>query len=176
MNLNTNRLLLRNYEPQDWERVHVYGSDPDFSKYEMWGPNTLEDTHKFVAEMVQQSESNPRFKFDFAVCLKENGLLIGGCGIRRETELSQVANLGWAISPEFQNKGYATEAAQALVNFGFQGLKLSVIYAGCDTRNISSFKVMEKLGMKRVGFIKGTKEMKGHVRDSYRYEILQRNL
>lgn len=50
-----------------------------------------------------------------------------------------------------------------------------VIYATCDTRNIASYKVMEKLGMNRVGFIKGNKEVKGYVRDSYRYEILNKN-
>jgi ribosomal-protein-alanine N-acetyltransferase len=172
MEIHTERLILRNYKQEDWERVHIYGSDPDFSKYELWGPNSLEDTHKFVAEMIQQSESNPRYKFDFAICLKKDELLIGGSGIRRETELSHVANLGWAINPEFQNQGYATEAARALIEFGFQTLKLSVIYATCDARNRASYKVMEKLGMKKVGFIKGTKEIKGHVRDSYRYEIL----
>ena len=82
MNLTTERLLLRNYKPEDWKRVHIYGSDPDFSKYELWGPNTLEDTHRFIAEMVQQAKATPRYKFDFAVCLKETGLLIGGCSIR----------------------------------------------------------------------------------------------
>lgn len=172
MSFMTERLILRNYNIKDWERVHIYGADPEFSKYEFWGPNTLEDTHNFVADMAQQAESNPRFKFDFAICLKENGLLIGGCGIRRETELSQVANLGWAINSEFQGKGFATEAAKVLIEYGFQKLNLSVIYATCDTRNTPSYKVMEKLGMKRVGLIKGTSEVKGYVRDSYRYEIL----
>lgn len=172
MTLNTERLVLRNYKLEDWERVHIYGSNPDFSKYELWGPNSLDDTHKFVGDMHKQAETNPRFKFDLAICLKDSGLLIGGCGIRRETEQSNVANLGWAINPEFQSKGYATEAARLLIEFGFKELGLAVIYATCDTRNIASFKVMEKLGMKKVGFIKGEKEIKGHVRDSYRYEVL----
>lgn len=172
MQLQTERLILRAYKKEDWERVHIYGSDADFSKYELWGPNTLEDTHKFINEMIEQTQSNPRYKYDFAVCLKENNLLIGGCGIRRETELSQVANLGWAIHPEFQKKGYATEAAKALIDFGLRQLKLSVIYAICDTRNAASFKVMEKLGMMRVGFITGTKEVKGHIRDTFRYELI----
>lgn len=173
MALTTERLILRAYKPEDWEQVHIYGSDPDFSKYEFWGPNSLEDTHKFVSDMIQQAKESPRFKFDFAVCLKDSGLLIGGCGVRRESELSQVANLGWAVTPKFQNKGFATEAAKALIEFGFQKLGLSVIYATCDTRNAASFRVMEKLGMKRVGLIKGTKEVKGYVRDSFRYEILE---
>lgn len=171
--ITTERLKLRAYKTEDWERVHIYGSNPDFSKYELWGPNSVEDTHKFVAEMVEQSKSDPRYKFDFAVCLKENNLLIGGCGIRRETESSNVANLGWAINPEFQSKGFATEAARALVDFGFEKLQLAVIYATCDTRNTPSFKVMEKLVMKKVGFIKGTKEIKGHIRDLFRYELIK---
>lgn len=175
MQFATERLLLRDYKIEDWERVHIYASEPEFSKYEYWGPNSLEDTHKFIAEMVQQVEMKPRYKFDIAICLKENGLLIGGSGIRKETELSHVANLGWAINSDFQKKGYATEAARALIDFGFESLNLSVIYATCDTRNTPSYKVMEKLGMKRVGFIKGLKEVKGHVRDSYRYEILKVN-
>ena len=170
--ITTERLKLRAYKLDNWERVHIYGSNPDFSKYELRGPNSVEDTRKFVADMVEQSKSNSRYKFDFAICLKEKDLLIGGCGIRRETEISHVANLGWAINPEFQSKGFATEAATALINFGFEELELAVIYATCDTRNNPSFKVMEKIGMKKVGFIKGTKEIKGHVRDSFRYEIL----
>lgn len=171
--LITDRLNLRFYVESDWERVHIYGANPDFSEYEFWGPNTIEDTKKFVADMVVQNKSSPRFKFDLAICSKDTGLLIGGCGIRRETELSSIANLGWAINPEFQNKGYATEAARALIEFGFNDLGLSVIYALCDARNVASFKVMEKLGMKRVGFIKGEKEVKGFVRDSFRYEVVK---
>jgi ribosomal-protein-alanine N-acetyltransferase len=170
MTLTTDRLVLRNFYSTDWERVHVYGADPDFSKFELWGPNTAEDTQKFIAEMVEQAASQPRYKFGMAVCLKQGGALIGSCGIRRESELSLVANLGWAITPEQQKKGYATEAAQALLDFGFHKLNLSVIYATCDSRNAASYRVMEKLGMARVGLIHGTKEIKGYVRDSYRYE------
>jgi RimJ/RimL family protein N-acetyltransferase len=169
--LQTPRLVLRNYRAEDWERVHLYGAIPEFSQYELWGPNTVEDTKNFVNAMVEQANATDRSKFDFAVCLKDSDLLIGGCGIRRETQESTVANLGWAINPDFQKQGYATEAAQALISFGFDQLGLSVIYATCDTRNAASYRVMEKLGMKRVGFIKGDKEVKGHVRDSYRYEL-----
>ncbi|MFL5811991.1 MAG: GNAT family N-acetyltransferase, partial [Bdellovibrionia bacterium] len=102
---------------------------------------------------------------------KDADLLIGGCGIRRETQESAVANLGWAINPDFQKQGYATEAARALIAFGFEQLGLSVIYTTCDTRNVASYRVMEKVGMKRVGSMKGDKEVKGHIRDSYRYEL-----
>jgi RimJ/RimL family protein N-acetyltransferase len=62
-----------------------------------------------------------------------------------------------------------------LISFGFNQLKLDVIYATCDTRNAASYRVMEKLGMKRVGTMKGDKLVKGHMRDSYRYELTRRD-
>jgi RimJ/RimL family protein N-acetyltransferase len=172
--LETDRLILRDYRPEDWERVHTYGADPEFSKFELWGPNTVEDTKKFVSDMVAQTQQRDRYKFDVAVVLKKNDLLIGGSGIRRESQTSCVANLGWAIHPEFQKQGFATEAAQALIKFGFEKLRLTVIYAICDTRNTSSLKVMEKLGMNRVGHIVGHKIQKGVLRDTFRYELIQR--
>lgn len=115
MYIKTQSLVLRDYQSDDWKRVHRYAADPVFSQFEMWGPNTEADTKKFIADMVLQvSESKNRYKFDLAVCLKNEDLLIGGCGIRRETQESGVANLGWAINPEFQGKGYATEAAASI--------------------------------------------------------------
>lgn len=170
-NFETQRLLLRNHRAEDWERVHIYAAAPEFSRFELWGPNSVEDTKKFISEMVSQAMQKDRYKFDLAVCTKENGLLIGGCGIRRESQNSCVANLGWAINPEFQGKGYATEAARCLIQFGFDLLQLRVIYATCDTRNIASVKVMEKVGMSCVGHLIGDKMQKGHLRDSFRYEL-----
>jgi ribosomal-protein-alanine N-acetyltransferase len=169
---DTKRLYLRDYRETDWESVHEYGSIPEFSQYEMWGPNTDEDTKKFIADSISRSTANPRFHFEFAVCLKDGDRQIGGCGIRRDTEFSHVANLGWAINPKYQNVGYATEAASALIEFGFKNLNLKVIYATCDTRNVASYKVMEKLGMQKVGHMIGDREIDGQTLDSYRYEIL----
>lgn len=171
--VETERLILRDFQSEDWERIHIYGSVADFTKYEVWGPNSVEDTKNFIAEAIAKSNKTPRYQFELAVCLKAENLLIGGCGIRRDTELSNVANLGWAINPEFQNKGYATEAAKALVEFGFKKLKLAVIYANCDTRNIASYKVMQKLGMQNVGLSKGDRIIDSQIFDSFRYEILR---
>jgi RimJ/RimL family protein N-acetyltransferase len=170
-NFRTQRLLLRNYRAEDLERVHIYGAVPEFSRFESWGPNSIDDTKIFISDMVSQSVQEGRYKFDLAICTKENGLLIGGCGLRRESQGSSVASLGWAINPEFQGRGYATESAQALIKFGFERLQLRVIYATCDTRNSASIKVMEKLGMARVGHLIRDKMQKRHWRDSFRYEL-----
>ncbi|MFL5813787.1 MAG: GNAT family N-acetyltransferase, partial [Bdellovibrionia bacterium] len=68
--LQTSRLFLRNYRTEDWPRVHLYSAIPEFSRYELWGPNTVEDTKNFVNSMVEQANAKDRSKFDFAVCLK----------------------------------------------------------------------------------------------------------
>ena len=171
MIIETERLILRPYKTEDFARVHMYGSVPDVSKYDVWGPNTEEDTRNFIKAKIENLKQNPKYEFEFAICLKETDLLIGGCGIRRESQTSRVANIGYVINPEVQSRGYATEANRKILEFGFKELNLALIYATCDTRNTPSYKVMEKLGMKRVGHIKNHKMVKGHMRDSYRYEI-----
>ncbi|MEO0335094.1 MAG: GNAT family N-acetyltransferase [Pseudomonadota bacterium] len=171
MRLETERLILRDYKLQDWEAVHVYGSVPEFSQYEMWGPNTIEDTKKFISDMIVNSKDRPRYRFEFAVELKSEKYLIGGCGLRRDSQESCIANMGWAINPKYQGVGIATEAARACLNFGFQELNLAVVYATCDTRNIASYRVMQKIGMKRVGHMIGDRKIDSKILDSYRYEI-----
>lgn len=79
--------------------------------------------------------------------------------------------MGYAISPEFQRKGYATEAAEALVDFGFQQLRLARIYAECNAQNVASRRVMEKLGMRMVSLRAKHKEVKGVLIDSCEYEL-----
>ncbi len=123
----TDRLIIRDYHRGDIERVHIYTSIKEFSQFELWGPNTMKDTKKFVLEMAAQSEDRERYKFDAAICLKETGALVGGCGIRRESQSSCIASLGWMINPEFQKRGLATEASERLMRFGFDNLKLRVI-------------------------------------------------
>jgi RimJ/RimL family protein N-acetyltransferase len=175
MQIETPRLILREFKSEDWERVHLYASQADFSMYEGWGPNSEEDTKKFIADAIGYAQFKPRFKFEFAICLKENGFLIGGGGIRRAAQESQIADIGWGINPDFQNQGYATELARALIKFGFEQLGLTIVYATCDARNVASFRVMEKAGMKRVGLIEKDRMQKGHMRDTSRYEIQKSN-
>ena len=172
MKLETNRLILRDYKKSDFKRVHIYASFPSVSQYSAWGPNTEEETLKFISDAIKKSQKKLQYEFELAIILKEANLLIGGCELKRDWEKGSVANLGYIINPDFQRKGYATEAATKLISFGFEKMSLAVIYATCDTRNKASFKVMENLGMKKVGHIKNHKEIKGQMRDSYCYEIL----
>lgn len=175
MKLESKRFILREYEAGDWERVHIYGSSTEFTQYEAWGPNSEEDTKTFISEMLSNLDETPRYKFEFAIIDKSSGLLIGGCGLRREGHLSSVGVFGYAVNPDFQGNGIATEVTKLLIEFGFKELGLSVIYAVCDSRNTASYKVMEKCGLNRIAVFKAKRELKGLVNDELRYEILKEN-
>ena len=171
ISITTNRLMLREYQEEDWEQVHVYTSVPEFTKYEVWGPNTVEQTKEFVQKAVEQAKEPNRIDFELAICLKDSHLQIGGCGIHIDTENPSLAAIGWAINPEYQNKGYATEAARVLIDYGFDNLSLGGIYAFTDVNNMASVKVMEKLGMTFMERINSHIKIKGKIRNSFRYQI-----
>ena len=171
MQIQTARLILRDYLPADWSELHEFSKDPEFSQYDAWGPNSEQDTKDFVARMIAEANLNPRYRFGFAVVNRTSGKAIGTVGIRRECESSVVGSIGYSIHPHFQKQGLATEAAQALLEFGFKNLKLQVIWAGSDVLNPASYRVMEKCGMQRVGHLVRHKEFKGEWHDSFRYEI-----
>jgi RimJ/RimL family protein N-acetyltransferase len=168
--LETQRLRLRPYRHSDWEQIHRYASIPEFSQYDVWGPNTEDDTKKFVADCIAKLSEDPVQRYEFVV-EKANGAVIGGCSLKRSKEDPNLAGLGYAINPDYQRKGFATEAAVALIQFAFEDLGLSLVYAQCDTRNLASRSVMEKAGMKLATVLEQHQVVKGVMTNSYRYEI-----
>jgi RimJ/RimL family protein N-acetyltransferase len=171
MQIETQRLFLRDHLQEDWTDIHEYAKEPNFSEYDIWGPNSEEDTKKFVSDMKEREKSNPRFQYDLALVEKETSKVIGGVSLRKDAEKSVVGSLGYAVNPRFQKRGFATEAVIAMINFGFKKLELQIIWATCDVLNAPSYKVMERSGLKRVGQLVKHKEFKGQWHDSFRYEI-----
>ena len=169
--IETDRLLLRPYVAEDWAHVHTYAAIPEFSRFEAWGPNSVEDTKRFIAACIASMSEHPIRGYQLAVVLREEDRLIGGCTLKRKRVEFHEAFVGYAIHPDFQRKGFATEAAAALVEFGFDSLRLVRIYAECNALNVASRRVMEKLGMRMVSVREKHKEVKGVSVDSCEYEL-----
>lgn len=167
----TKRLLLRPYVAEDWALVHAYAAIPEFSRFEVWGPNSIEDTKRFVGACIASTSERPILAYQLAVVLKDANRLIGGCTLRRKNADAQEALLGYAINPDFQGIGYATEAADTLVEFGFSKLRLVRILAECNAQNVASRRVMEKLGMRLLSLHENHKEVKGALVDTCQYEL-----
>ncbi len=143
MILETPRLFLREYELSDLESLHRYSSDLLTLKYMLWGPNTLTDSLDFIKRSIQESERKPRVSYDLAIIEKSNNLLIGGVSLIRH---DREAEIGWILNQAYWGKGLATEAAHALIRFGFVDLNLDRIIATCDADNTASHQLMRRCG------------------------------
>ena len=169
----TARLVLRDFTIEDGPAVHRYGSDPEVVRHLPWGPNTPADTQAFLGRKLEDQRTDPRRAFDLAVTLASGGELIGAAGVRITSPQFRTASMGYAYRRDSWGKGYATEAARALVAFGFGELGMHRIYAFCDTDNPASARVLEKTGMQREGRLRRHVLVRGRWRDSYLYAILE---
>lgn len=151
----------------------VYQKNPRYLKYYPWVDRTEDDARKFVAMFVNQQLENPRRRFQLAVTLQNNDHVIGNCGIRRKPENDFEADIGYEFAPERWGQGFATEAATALVDFGFRELGLHRISSWCIADNAASARVLEKLGMRLEGRLRQNEYFKGRWWDTLIYGLLE---
>jgi ribosomal-protein-alanine N-acetyltransferase len=173
MELHTDRLLLREFITADWPAVLAYQRDPRYLQYYDWTDRTPGDVQRFVQLFLDQQEEHPRRRFQLAVVLKETGHLIGNCGIRQTAVTSHEAEIGYEVAPDHWGHGYATEAAHAIVRFGFTELKVHRTWAWCIADNIASARVLEKIGLKLEGRLRDKEYFKGRWWDTLTYAILE---
>ena len=172
LQLESSHLLLRDFSASDWHAVHEYAQDPEVVKFELWGPNSEQQSREFVEFAIRQSKERPRKGFELAAIWKDSGKLIGGCGLRIRDETHGEGDIGYALRPDQWRKGLGTEAARALLRFGFTTLRLHRIFATCHVDNVASAHVLEKAGMRREGHLKKCLRQRDGWRDSYLYAIL----
>jgi RimJ/RimL family protein N-acetyltransferase len=139
-----------------------------------WGPNTESDTKKFIRRAIKYQQTKPRTQYEFAVTLRETGELIGGCGIGRKREQPKIGIIGYVLNKAHWNKGYGTETARALIEYGFARLALHKVSAFCDSDNIGSNRVLQKSGMKLEGRLRENFVRRGKWTDEMLYSILER--
>ncbi|MCU5471410.1 GNAT family N-acetyltransferase [Bacillus paranthracis] len=166
MFIKAERLLIRKFEFKDWEAVHEYTSDSDVMKYIPEGVFTEEDTRNFVNKNMGGNAKS------FPVILIGENILIGHIVFHKYFG-EHTYEIGWVFNPKYFNKGYASEAAQATLKYGFKEMKLHRIIATCQPENTPSYRVMEKIGMKREGYFKKCIPHGNEWWDEYYYAILE---
>ena len=173
MQMETQRLHLREFVADDWSLVMAYQSDPRYLRYYEQTGQTEQGARDFVGMFLANQQAQPRIKFQLAVTLKESGLLIGNCGVRMKQAGAREADIGYELAPEHWGKGYASEAAQAMVAFGFSQLGVHRIWSWCIADNVGSARVLEKLGMRQEGRLVENEFFKGRWWDTRLYAILE---
>ena len=85
---------------------------------------------------------------------KNSDKVVGDIGFKGRPNAENTVEVGYGILPQFQNKGYATEAVKEIIKWAFSSEQVTRVVAECLEDNLSSVKVLEKLGMNRTGTIK----------------------
>jgi len=98
---------------------------------------------------------------------------IGNCGVRTDEPGALVGDIGYELNPKYWGRGYATEAARAMLAFGFDTLGLHRVWAECVAGNLASRRVLEKLGMTLEGRLRENKHIDGRWHDTLIYAILE---
>jgi RimJ/RimL family protein N-acetyltransferase len=148
--LRTARLLLRFHKQEDIPAVvRLAGArEVAATTLNIPHPYTDEDARKFLVESAEGFRAGR--SVSFAICKLPSGELCGGAGLAI-SETHQRAELGYWIAVPFWGMGYATEAARAVVEFGFASLGLHRIHAHYFAENRASGRVLEKIGMRHEG-------------------------
>lgn len=156
--LETSRLLLVPSSMKYFEERSRIASDIENTRFMMFLPETSEETYAYIKKCETQWESENQNLFEFDILLKEkNNKYIGGISFELLFDNPEIvkkigkhcAHMGWILDKNFWNKGFASEGARCVLEFA-KSLGVKTMIAQCDGDNIGSWRVMEKVGMKKI--------------------------
>lgn len=166
----TKRLTLRNFSATDAQGLLEYSLNPRVNCFLDHKISTLEEA---AAEVQKRSQEDSHI----AVCLKESNELIGELFYLKEDP--DTYNIGWNFNARYEGKGYASESAQALLEYLYMQKEARRLYAYVEDDNFRSQKLCEKLGMRKEGcfveFISFTKHEDGTPKyeNTFQYALLK---
>jgi ribosomal-protein-alanine N-acetyltransferase len=148
--LETDRLLLRHLTPEDRDDLAALHSDPDFMRF-FGGPQSPERAREHVGGMIEWAieQYAERGYCFYATVHKPDGRLIGRCGLlSHRIDGVEEAEVAYGIAPAYWGRGLATEAAQAIKEYGFRQFGFPRLCSIVDKENLASRRVAEKNGMR----------------------------
>lgn len=172
--LESERLILRLFRPEDAGTFAAYRSDPLVAQYQGWdAPYSPEMALLFCTEMSRQPVGIPGEWCQLALELKARGEMIGDVAFYILKQDERQAEIGFTVARRFQGQGYATEAVRRLLDYLFSDLLLHRVRANCDPDNTASARLLERVGMRREGHLLQSLWFKERWADEYWYAILR---
>lgn len=147
MELWTERLWLREFQQADIPVLYAYNQHPEFQRYEGGQPVSEYQFSRIIEDIIAEQTHTPRTSYYFAVV--NDTQVIGSCYIAVRHRDHRQAEIGYVVGYPYWRKGYATEAAQEVLRYGFETLNMHRIYAEVISENRASVRVLEKVGMRQ---------------------------
>ena len=172
--VRTERLVIRRARPEDAEALWRYRRLPDV--YD-WITSAPADAHAFATYLADPH------RLEVTLAVEYEGVVIGDLYLSVEDAWAQTevkdtaqrvqAEVGWAFDPAYGGRGLATEAAACLLDICFDGLGLRRVVASCFADNTPSWRLMERLGMRRESHARAESlHRSGRWLDGYGYAML----
>ena len=172
--LETSRLRLRPLKMGDAQDMFRYASDPEVSRHVLWETHeSLRDSRRVLRGALRQYRRGA--PSSYAVERRSDHRMIGTIGFMWVNLEHRSGEVGYSFARDCWGQGYATEALRAVLQFGFDTLRLHRIEAQHEVDNPASGRVMEKCGMQCEGVLRGRVFNKGHFSDVKLYAILREN-
>jgi RimJ/RimL family protein N-acetyltransferase len=165
--IETARLRLRRLVPGDLAALHAIQSREDVTRWLYWEPRSQDEVRTSLDAHIARP-----FDEGVVLAIDLEGELIGtanvAVGEHRQGEI------GFMLHPDHQGHGYATEAAEAIVELAFGTYRLHRVYGCVEPRNTASVRVLEKLGMRLEGHLRENEWVKGEWQSEVVYALLAR--
>jgi len=169
--LETENLILRQLTLDDAQDQLEYAQDDEIAGFGLWLPEkTLQENIDDIQEAIKYYATGTNFTW--AVEHRNDRKMIGRLSLGAVHEGGFRAELGYAYNRLYWGNGYATEAARAVLQFGFDHLKLHRVGATVLPDNTGSIRVLEKLGFQREGVRRQAYSLRGPYEDLLCYSIL----
>ncbi len=169
--LTTERLTLRAVEKTDANEIFFLRSDNRVLQYLDKAPEkSVDETLAFI-ERIQKDQAN-NDGILWGITLKDDPLIIGSIGYWRMQKEHYRAEIGYTLHPGQQGKGMMQEAMNAVLQYGFEAMKLHSVEANINPENIASMKVLEKCGFVKEAYFKENYYYDGKFIDSVIYSLI----
>jgi RimJ/RimL family protein N-acetyltransferase len=169
--IRTDRLLLRPWRPDELDAFHGLRGDPEVARYLYNAPLTRAESEARLA--LQRSVITETGQWmNLVVEVADTGEVAGDVGLCWLSAVDRAVEVGYTFMPAYHGRGYATEAAGAMVDLAFTDLGAHRVFGHLDARNTASAAVLERLGMRREAHFVENEWVKGEWTDDVVYAIL----
>jgi RimJ/RimL family protein N-acetyltransferase len=170
--IETERLRVRHLVADDLAAMHAIESRPEVVRWLYWEPRTEAEVRQALDNRIARARERPETGVTFGVEVLATGVLVGHISLTVEPH--RQGEIGFIFHPDHQGRGYATEAAAAVLAIAFEAYGLHRVFGRLEARNVASARVLEKLGMRREAHLRENEWIKGEWQSELVYAVLAR--
>ena len=172
--LETERLILRKFKPDDLESFHDNWSIDELTHQYDWYFNlkTIDDTKKYIENVIERYNYNNYY--NWVIVLKDTNEVIGHIGVNKIMKVHGYIEIGYSLSSKYFKQGLMTEALNKIIDFFINDVQVRIIEGTCISENIASINLMKKVGMNLDAILpkRRVSHKTGNICDEYIFSII----